>query len=487
VTQRGAFAVLGGHTLVYLAGSLAAKFSSLLLLPITTRLDRADFGVLELVDATLMLLLQIAGFQLDAALTRRYLASDDPAARRRVVGTAFLAVATLCTVAVLPLVFLAAPLASLLFDDAAHGSVLRLTAAILVAILLSEVPLALLKAERRSVAATSWQLVRLLVEIGLKILFLVGLSMGVVGVLLGQAIAGVAFLIGAAAWLFRRHGLAFDRDELRALVAYSAPMVVAGLCQFALHSSDRFLFRAFSNLDQLGLYGVGYKLGFAPTSALLAAFLLVWYPYVFSLRDDAVRARLIARATVLMPSILLCASLPVALFAPEIVIVFTDRAEYHAAWPIIPIVLFAYLFWGLFQIVQTPFYVHSRTAETPKVVVRAILVNLLGNLALLPWLGAIGAALATVLGMVALAYFARRSAQRIEAIAVDWRRLGHLAPPCVATLLALLVVTPLDPASLALRGGVLIVSLGYLVLRVPTAGDRVEVVATWRRLRGRVS
>lgn len=467
-SPRSAFSILSGHTLIYLVGSLGAKLAAFLLLPLfTPLLTRSEYGILEMTDSTIALLLQLTGFQLDAALTRAYLGTDDGDRRRRIVSTAFLAVIGLTTLAALPLALLARPLAELLLDDPSQAAPLRYAALILVAIVVAEVPLAVLKAERRSVEATGWQLVRLVVELVLKIVFVVSCGFGVAGVLAGQAIAGVAFLLGIAAWLVMRFGCAFDRGEFLAMAKYSAPMVFAGLCQFALHSSDRYLFRAFSNLDELGLYGVAYKLGYAPTGVLLGAFLLVWYPYVFSLRDPEERRRLIARASEFVPSLLVLATLPLVLLAPELVAWLTDE-KFHAAWRSVPVVAFAYGFWALFQMLQTPFYVHGKTARTPRITLIAIAVNVCANIVLLPRLGGFGAALSTVLAMIVLCFVARREAERIEPIAIAWTRLLALIPPCAAAALALYPGTTTAPTSLLVRCLVLLLALlwiGVLLLR----------------------
>jgi O-antigen/teichoic acid export membrane protein len=282
------------------------------------------------------------------------------------------------------------------------------------------------------------------------------------------------------AWQVRRFGLAFDREVLRSMLRYSAPMVLAGLCQFALHSADRFLFGAFSTLDELGGYGIGYKLGYAVTGVLLSAFLLIWYPYVFAVKVDEERREMLGRAAVLVPAALFAASLPVALFAPEIVRALADP-KFHEAWRIVPIVAFAYLFWGLFQVLQTPIYVAGRTGELPRFVALAALANIAANAVLLPPLGGLGAALATVFSLAALSWLARRAANRIERFAVDWRRLAILLAPSAACAFALYGGAD-GPIAPALRAALFVVIATWMVLGWSTRAERSEALAAWSGL-----
>ena len=83
--RGSALSVLSGHTLVYLSGTLAARVASIMLLPLfTPLLTRAEVGLIALTDTTIALLLQLVGFQLDAALSRRYLGAADAGGRARV-------------------------------------------------------------------------------------------------------------------------------------------------------------------------------------------------------------------------------------------------------------------------------------------------------------------------------------------------------------------------------------------------------------------
>lgn len=485
--RSGALGVLSGHTLIYLLGSLSAKLASFLLLPIfTPLLSREDYGVLELTDATLSLLLQIVGLKLDTAMTRHYFDRPEGRSRLRVVSTAFLSLCTLSLIAGAALYFSAGWLADVLpgQDTTSLKEALRVVSVILVAMLVSELPIAVLKAERRSVSAVLWQLLRLGLELAAKITLVVVFAQGVLGVLLGQAFAAVLFLVGFTIWILRRFGTGFDPPLFREMVRYSAPMIVAGICGFLLHSADRFMMPYLSDFGQLGLYGIGYKFGAAMTSLVLGPFLFIWYPYIFSLKDAEQRREIISSAALHTTTILVALSLPVALLAPEIIRLLTDE-KFHNAWIYIPLILFSYLFWGLFQMVQTPFYVHKRTADLPKVVGGAALVNVLMNFLLVPPLGAMGAALATGIAFVFLTITARLFANRLEVVPIDWRRIGSLASICLITGIVVHLVPLGWWGSLPLRILTMVGCLTYLGTGFLRPDERAHVFALVRSLRRR--
>lgn len=486
--KSGALRALSGHTLVYLAGSLCAKLASILLLPIFTRpeyLDPGDYGILGLLNTTIAFGLQLLGFQLDAAVTRHYFEDEDPTRRRRVVSTAFVALAGLTLAVAIPMALLSPWLAERWLERDDLSAVMAIVAAVLVSMVLTEVPLTALKAERRSAAVTGWLLLRLLLEIGLKIGLVVGLHLGVTGVMAGQAVAGWVFLLGFGAWLVRRHGLGFDPALLKAMVAFSAPMVLAGIGQFALHNADRFMLKELSTDTQLGLYDVGYQFGYAVTSVVLSAFLLIWYPFVFSQKDVEEQRRVQGAAMLHIPVLILLLSLPVALLAPEIVALLTSSPEFEPAWTYIPVILASYLFWGLFQVAQTPFYVHRRTGDLPRIVGVAAAANIAANLALIPAFGAMGAALATLVALALLAFLTLRAARTLDDIPVAWRRAAGPWAVAAAAGVALYAVPAGSGAWLPARVATLVLASAWLVGPYLTRDERSQIMGLVTSLRAR--
>jgi len=485
--KGGALGILSGNTLIYLAGSLSAKLAAFLMLPILTPvLTPEDFGVLELTDATLSLLLQLIGFQLDAALTRFYFDQPEGKARDRVVSTAFLSLGMMTAAAALALYLSSGWLADWLLERPDLPHAMQLVALILGAMVLSDVSLSVLKAQQKSIAVTGWQLLRLLFELSGKIVLVVVFSWGVIGVLAGQAIAAVTFVIGFSIWLVRRFGLGFDAKLLKSMVAFSAPMVLAGLCAFLLHSADRFMLAKFASMYSLGLYGIGYRFGYAVTAIVLSAFLLIWFPFIFSVEDKDERKHVLSQAALFVPAVLLMLSLPVALFAPELVALFTDK-QYFYAWHFVPVIMFGYLAWGAFQVFQTPFFVHKKTSRLPVMVGMAAVINISFNVLLLPILKTMGAAYATVIAQFFLAFVVRSQAQKLEAFPVAWRRFVPLLVICAVAGVSLYVVPIEGLTSMLIRGGVLVASGLYLVGPFLKKEERAQVVTMVRSFLNRGS
>jgi O-antigen/teichoic acid export membrane protein len=416
---------------VYSIAEQLGRLAGFLLLPLTTgKLGESQFGLRELIATSIALGAQLAGINIAAAMARFYFEAKDPARRNVVLSTAVLAVlgsaALFACAALVVSLFLAGRSAS----GNSLALLIQLAAAIFVFQILRDVQNRVLQVQERSVLFAVLSLSKLLVEIALQIVTLVHFRAGLAGLLVAIAASEASFALLTSAILLPRIGLSFSRGTFRELLRYALPLVPNGVLQFCLHSSDRYFVGAICGSSTLGLYALGYRLGYIPNYLVLGPFLLIWYPFVFSLADDGVRKQLIARLAPLVMLVMSAATLGVALFARELVGVAAGRESFHAAVIVVPLVALSYWLWGLFQIVQTGFYVVKQTTPLPRLTAGAVAVNTFLNIALIPSTGLIGAALATVVTFGVLAYVAVVKVAPVFAVDYAWRRI--LAPLALA-------------------------------------------------------
>jgi O-antigen/teichoic acid export membrane protein len=181
---------------------------------------------------------------------------------------------------------------------------------------------------------------------------------------------------------------------------------------FALHSIDRFVIGHYRGNSEVGLYGAGYRFGSIVNLVVLEAFGLIWFPYVYSLRDRA-QVREVSRVVLTYFCLLMGgASLAVALFSTEIVQVMTE-SKFWPAVDVVPLILLGYVLWGAYLVVSTTFYIEERTGIVSGVVLFAALFNLALNVLLVPSLGGMGAAWATLITFALLAALSLGIAERL--------------------------------------------------------------------------
>jgi len=458
-----ALARLTKHSAIYALGPFAQRAIGFLLLPFVTAYigTTSNYGVVEMSATWIAFASQLLGINLLYGMARFYPEYGTEEERGRLVSTCFALLAASTGTALIAAIVFRESGAELLLGSSRYGDALVAIAAILFLQTLGQVGLRWLQILQRSIAYGVLTTVKTLLEVGLKVWFLAGIGLTFMGVL-GSVLGGeAAVAAGIAIWILRRTGFAFSGTMAKRLVRFSYPLILGGLPMFALHQADRAFVLHYHGEDGVGLYGLAYKLGSMANVVFVEAFGLIWFPYIFGVKDEESR-RAICRAVLrYFTALMSCASLALAVFSPEILRVMAD-AKFFAAHRALPLIAAGYLCWAVFQIVQTAFYVRERTGLLSVLIGCAALWNLAWNQALVPSMGYMGAAWATLATFAPLAVAAWILAERTMRVGYEVGRI--LLPVLLAG--AIYAASPFLPFA----GGVLGTSLrAIFVLALPVA------------------
>jgi O-antigen/teichoic acid export membrane protein len=462
---RQAVRRLSKHGFAYAAAEQLSRLAGFLLIPLYTGyLTEADYGTRELLAITVAVLVQLAGINVTTAMHRTYFEDDDAARRKKVVGTTYLTVAGISGILALTL-FFATPMVLPLFPSD-YGGLDRLWGLVLGIFffqMVREVQNKFLQAEERSVLYGALSVTKLVLEISLQIYFLVFLGLGIEGLFTAVLLSEMTFCTVLALITLPRVGLSFSPAIFAALATFTLPLIPNGVFQFCLHSADRYMLGWMTDTESVGLYGLAYKLGYVPNYLIVGPFLLIWYPFLFSLDDERKQAlicgKLIPYFMLLMTGIVFALST----FSREIVELMARRPGYHAAWTAIPVVCLGYWFWSLFHLVQTGFYVKKVTRPLPWITGAVVLVNIYANLVLIPVLGFMGAATSTVITFAILVTITRMKAQEVFPIDVAWRKVALPGLAAIGLFAGSLLATRLpDPWPLATKVAACVVWFGWV-------------------------
>lgn len=480
------------HALVYGAASLTTSLIGFLMIPVYTRyLSPADYGVLELLQLASNVISIIMAIGFSGAVLRFYFQHDTEDDRREVVSTALIAILTLGVGATLLLLTQTAWLARVVLGKPDYG---RLVAVMVLANFFAItliVPLAYLRALRRSGLYAGVMLGRLVLGLTLNIVFVVVLRMSVLGVLLSGLIVAFVSSVGLVGGTLRSVGLKLSRAKFDEMAVYGGPLVPASLSMFVLHFADRFFLQRMTDLNQVGLYALGYRFAMMLPVLVIEPFALIWGAamFVIARREDAreVCARLFTYFFFVATAFALGVSLVIK---DTIKVVATPK--FLAAHSVVPVVLVGLLCLAASQFFETGVHLSKRTIFRAAAVGSAAAINLLLNVLLIPKYGMMGAAWATLFSFAALAAMSYVFGQRLYHIPYEFPRLAKLVAAAAliywaSTWLRIESVA----ASTAARTGLLALYPGLLYvlgfyqqdeLRKAMRAGRVAAVSLWRRV-----
>jgi O-antigen/teichoic acid export membrane protein len=466
---------------VYGLGGVANQALAIVLVPIYARqLGLENYGVVAILTTTLSLSTLVATLALPHAFFRSYLnEASDERGRAAVLRTTLglrLIVSLLALVVLLALSF---PLATLLLGSSDAWLVMALIGPVVFFDTISLVPLSFLRAERRPRAYALISFSRAVLGSLLIIIFVVVLDLGVIGVIAGSAgsalvtsMAGISMLATEG-----RLGIGLDRRLVRHMLAFSLPLVPASVASWTLNLSDRYLIAAFIGPAAVGTYSAGYTVGLAINALAISPFTLAWGAAYWEIakQDDARAA--IARVLTGFTALASFAALGLGALSTDVFRILLTP-EFEPGRFVTPFSAFAYVLYGIYTILSTGLNLESQTRRLPLIMGATAATNVVLNLLLIPRLGYMGAAVSTILSYGMLAALAGRVSQRwypvpwevgrvlaLLGLGMALSALALLGPDHPAWRIACVALYPVLAIGLRILPGRLLTSLTVLVLR----------------------
>lgn len=414
-------------SLVFTIGNVLAKGSGLVLALLyldPARLAEADFARLGLVQAFAALVAPVVALGLAAGMLR-YLSNGTADERRAAPFTAFVLVAALGAA-----VFLAAwPFGEeiwFLMTNSRSGDVPaallgRLTVALAVLDGIATVPLMRVQAREKAGWYSTITAGRFALLIAATFAALVVLDAGLIGAVGALVIASALVVAVTAAALLLHEPWTFQRSLMRKLIAYGAPLVLAGLALPTLHVGDRFLINALVGPEPLALYEAANRLASVLNATLVQGFHLAFAVIGLKSLDAGHGGTLHRRMFRHLSVVGFGFALGLSLFAFDALhLLASPESDYPAATRYVYPLAVGLVGYVLYLIGANVLYAHRRTGLVAFGLVFAAACNIGLNLLLLPWMGVMGAAVATAFAYGLMAAGACLSAERIEPIRFPW-------------------------------------------------------------------
>lgn len=427
---------LARHTIIYGAGIVISRLVSFVMLPIYTRyLTPADYGVMALLDMTLDIVSIVAGAKIAGGMFRFYHKATDDEERKRVVSTAMLLLGASFALLALITGLLAEPVARLAFGTAEHATLVRVGAASLGLQGLLIVPLALVQLQQRSEAYTAITTLKLVMQVGLSVLFLVHFRMGVLGILTSTLITNAVVATALVSYSIRQVGLKFSRPLATALVAFGLPLVGTQVATFTSTFADRYFINTFVDSAAVGLYSLGYQFGFLLVAVGYSPFAMFWEPERFRAAEQPDRDERFQRALLFASLLLATVAVGIGLWVEDVLRIMATPA-YRPAARIVPLLIVAYSLQGWSSFMEAGILIRERTGLIAAANWTAALASLAANAILVPRFGMLGAASATVMAFGLRAILIHYWAQRLFFVRFDWRPTQLLALLAATTITA---------------------------------------------------
>jgi len=451
---------LGTDTAVYGISTIFGRFLTFLLTPLYTHaLPAEDLGIVATVYAYIAFLNVVYGYGMESAYMK-YSSTQELGNRRQVFTVPFLAVGITSFFFSGILILRSSTVARWIHVPDPLAAIVSQGALILFLDALTLIPFASLRMASKARTFAFIKVAGIIVNVLCNVLFLFVFRSGIEGIFLSNIISAVLVLLMLVPTVVR--SFAFSRPEklLGALLRFGLPSVPAGIAGMMIQVINRPILESLSGKAAVGVFQANYRLGIF-MMLLVSMFDFAWRPFFLQHANDHDARPLFARVMTYVVLILTAVFLSLTFFLEPLVRwqIFAGRSliapPYWVGLDIVPVILLAYLFLGVYNNLIAGIYIEKRTARLPVVTFVAAGVNIAANYALIPPYGLLGAAYATLASYLVMAGLMYLMVRRMYPVPYEWIRLTKIAGAAVVVY-ALTRLVDAGPWTLAWHGVLLL-------------------------------
>lgn len=462
----GHFKNLIKDSLAYGVASILSRFIGFLLMPLyTSILSPADYGVLNIVNTTLMLLTLFSVLGLDSAAHIFFFDSDEVIKRKEVFSTWFWVQFGFSLLLAISLLLLSNRLSILLFESPENSKYFKLSGFVLLSGVLPSLAINWFRVRRLPWPTTWFSLTLGLVTIGLNILFIAYYKLGIEGFLFAQLISGVAMSV--ATLVIMRKWLSiflFSKHLINRMLRYSLPLIPAALAYWCLNFAGTYFLQILKGEGEVGLYQTGSTIA-SIMMVLIGAFTQAWGPFAMSIKSQVDVNSFYAKVLIVYVTIVGGVAAFIGIFSNEFLF-FLTSPSYWEADKVTAILAFNSMISGMNFIAALGMNFSKNMKPFSLAVIAGAIVNLGLFYFSINLLSKEGCALSILLTNIGVTYFIFRASQRMYFIPYDFKRAVAILFSCILfvvlskmiTLESLLTLILLKFALLLLLFG----SIGYL-------------------------
>ena len=386
---------LASQTAIYGLSSVVGRLLNYLLVPLYTRYFLpAEYGVVTELYAYVAFLVVMLTYGMETAFFRFSKKEETT----KVYSTTLISL-LISSVVFVGLIFLNSSAISQWLGYANHPEYIQFFALIIGMDAVASISFAKLREQDKAMRFAFIRIVNIMINIGLNLYFIVYQEYGIAYIFIANLVASVITLL----MLFPQMiGLSwvFDKKLWKKMMIYALPLLIAGLAGMTNETIDRILLKhLLPNTDmaasELGLYGAFYKLSIIMI-LFIQTFRFAAEPFFFAQEKEGNSRKIYADVMKYFTIIMAFIFLGVTIFY-DVIKGFLG-SEYHddRGFLVVSILLLANLFLGIYYNLSIWYKLTEKTKYGAYLSIFGAIITLSLNFTLIPVLGFVGCAWATL-------------------------------------------------------------------------------------------
>jgi O-antigen/teichoic acid export membrane protein len=417
-------------TAIYGISTMLGRFLNFILVPFYTNVfSPADYGVVILIYSYIAIFNIIFIYGMDAAFLK-YSAFKDIGDEKDNFSTPYFSVLLTSIFIGGLIIFLQRPFAEFVELKSNLNYIITLTALILFVDANVVIPFLKLRLEKKAKLFSLIKILSIVFNITLNVFLILKLKWGIEAIFISNLAASVLSFLLLTPTILKNIKFSFHKVLFKRLLKFGLPYLPAGLGMMLVQVIDAPILEKLTDVETVGIYKANYKLGIF-MMLFVNMFQYAWQPFFLTNAKEENAKELFSKVLTYFTIVGSLMLVLLSLFISDIVQInffgySIIGSKFWGGLYIVPVILLAYLFNGLYVVFSAGIYIEEKSIYAPVVAGLGALTNIVANYILIPQLNIMGAAIATLLSYVVMAagyYFVTQKYYKID---YDYLKLAKI-------------------------------------------------------------
>ena len=392
---------LSKDTLIYGTSTIVGRFLNFLLVPLYTNLFLpGEFGIVANVYAYIAILNVFFTIGLESGYFK-FASTLEVGNKKQNFSHPFLGIYFNAFILSMVLFVFSKQFSTVFQISPARDILLKYTSIILFFDAIAIVPFAFLRLNHNPKKFALLKLLNIIINVVSNVVLIVFFKFGIEAVFFSNIAASVVTFIFLIPLVIENLDVTFNKKLFSELVMFSLPYIPAGISSNIVQVINRPILTALTNDSTVGIFQANYRLGIF-MMLFVSMFEFAWRPFFLQHAKDSEAKSIFAKVMTIFVVVAALIFITLSFFINDIATVkipFRGNLIGKAYWgglSIVPIILLAYLFYGMYINLMAGIYIEKKTKYLPLITGIAAIVNVVFNFLLIPVMGMNGAAYTTL-------------------------------------------------------------------------------------------
>jgi len=406
---------LSKQTLIYGTSTIVGRFLNFILVPFYTNVfPPSEYGIVAVIFAYIAFLNIIYSFGFEAGYFRFASSGELGTEKQNFSHPYFTIFANSAFLSALILLF-SPQLAE--YAGLTSNSIIIYAAFILFFDALVLVPFAYLRLKNKAKVFAAIKLVNICVNVALNLILILVFKFGLEAVFISNLVASLVTFLILLPVVVKNLSASYHGTLLKELWKFSLPYLPAALAAMVIQVVNILILSYLTDVKTVGIYNANYKLGIF-MMLVVSMFEYAWRPFFLNNAKEPGAKELFAKVLTIFTGgasvvfVILTFTIKDLITIPLPYKGYLIGAKYWEGVIIVPLVLLAYMFLGIYTNLIAGIYIEKKTKYLPLITGLGAVLNVVTCFLLIPHWGIVGSAIATLVSYVAMAVYMYIVAQK---------------------------------------------------------------------------